>query len=101
MEQGQEAVDAGYGATVEEFAGLKVPVNAGMAIVVPAERIVKMLEKDDYVKDRERRADEARDARPTGTPDSAEDAPERSEFERFEDLTRKLVNTPKPTSENS
>jgi hypothetical protein len=95
MEQWAEAEEAGYDVAVEEFAGVKVPINAGMAIVVPAERIVKMLNKNDYAVERARRAARADEARPAGTPDSAEDTTGGGEFEAFDALASKLVQVPK------
>lgn len=89
----------GYESTVEEMSGVRVPINAGMAIVIPAHKITEMLMSDAYVNSREEAHEEAvgrADAmRPAGTPDAADEPTERGEFERFEELTDKLLRVPK------
>lgn len=77
--------------------------NAGIAIVVPADKIREVLmddqdltkERDDILAERNRRERE----RSGPVLDSQEPEQPDDEFERFEDLTRKLVNTPKPKKE--
>jgi hypothetical protein len=93
----------------KDGAGKKVPVdpkqwvktNTGMAGVVPAWKLTEILETEEL---REMRKHDEADLLAKaqtqivghGTPDIATES-EPSEFERFEDLTRKLVNTPKPS----
>jgi hypothetical protein len=50
--QGAEAEAHGYPAEVEELEGVRVPINSGMAIVIPAARIAAMLEDPQLVADR-------------------------------------------------
>jgi hypothetical protein len=70
------------------------PLNAGIAVVTPAHEIKALLKREDVVAEREHYRNAGEDE-PAATYDvvSNDDA---SDFERFEDLTRKLVNTPKP-----
>ncbi len=68
-------------------------VNKGIAIVVPSQKIRDMLEQPRLQK--ERREDEEK-AVSGGLPTSDSANDESPEFERFEDLTRKLSHTPKP-----
>jgi Trypsin-like peptidase domain len=81
---------------------LQAPVSTGIGYVIPAEFIRETLMREELVRMREdekRAADEAarrEDDDNAATMDSMEGA---SEFERFEDLTRKLVNTPKSKPE--
>jgi hypothetical protein len=56
------------------------------------------LTREDVVTEREELAKE-HEEKPAATFDSTADS-EESEFKRFEDLTRKLVNTPKPDKES-
>ena len=79
---------------------------AGVAVVTPIECVRELIEtNEDLVQDRERRelaADErrAKERRESAARQSSVPAERNDEFENFEDLTRKLVNTPKPkTSE--
>jgi hypothetical protein len=76
--------------------------SAGVAIVVPVHAIRQLLDLDAIVKDRakkdaaaQERQDRIRDEN-AAVQDSVGEPAEPSEFERFEDLTRKLVHTPKP-----
>jgi hypothetical protein len=77
-----------------------VKLNTGIAIVIPAQAIIDLLMDDEFVDERNDRVKE-RDGqqRSLVTPDVAADESEQGEFERFEDLTRKLVNQPKPQDE--
>jgi hypothetical protein len=75
---------------------LYVRQNSGIAGVVPAWKIAELLREEELEEMRATRREEIereREEAPPTTLDSADD--EGSEFERFEDLTRKLVNTPK------
>ena len=68
--------------------------NSGVAIVAPCYKINDILEGDALVKQREKAAGDAVDDPARGVSDIAPDD-DGDEFKRFEDLTRKLVNTPK------
>ena len=68
--------------------------NSGVAIVAPCYKINDILEGDALVKQREKAAGDAVDDPERGVSDIAPDD-DGDEFKRFEDLTRKLVNTPK------
>ena len=78
---------------------LTVPVNTGVGYVIPVEFIRETLMKEELIAMRteakEREAAE-RGRKNAGTMDAVSLSDEPSEFERFEDLTRKLINTPKP-----
>lgn len=78
---------------IAEEGAIRVPVNTGVGIVTPAEKIAEVLTMEEF-KDERDRIERERAARPEegATLDSVED---RSEFDRFEALTRKLVNVPK------
>lgn len=84
-------------AKTEGFDGkVTMKLNSGMAIVTPAAAIQELMMRDDVVEDRKERVEGARivDARERAmTPDSVSE--DDGEFARFEDLTRKLVQTPK------
>jgi hypothetical protein len=73
---------------------VRTGVNAGIAVVTPAEAIRELLMREDVVADRNERATKGEHRKPSATFDSAMASGE--EYERFEDLARKLVNTPKP-----
>lgn len=77
---------------------LESPVNTGIGYVIPAEYIRETLMQEELVqmrKDAERELAERPEV--GATQDSAQE--EGSEFERFENLARTLVNTPKPAPE--
>jgi hypothetical protein len=83
---------------IAELGKVDVPVHLGVGVVMPAERIQELLDREDVVADRkkrergfERRTEEEQ---PASTPDVVS-VQDESEFDRFEDLARKLVNTPK------
>jgi hypothetical protein len=69
------------------------PVNAGIAVVMPAQAIIDLLEEDEFVnsRDEERQRIEAEETTPV--PDMAGTSDD--EFDRFEDLTGKLLKVPK------
>lgn len=71
-------------------------IHTGIGVVTPAEQIMSLLDGllEGVAEMRAKKLDE--DNQPTED-DAIRDEPE--EFERFEDLTRKLVNTPKETPE--
>lgn len=77
---------------------LRVQDNQGIAIVVPIEAVRDLLDMEVFVKDRAEREAKSNDDRDrdewenAATLDAVQDP---SEFERFKDLTRKLVNVPK------
>jgi hypothetical protein len=77
-----------YDETSEDLA-----VNSGMAIVVPTEELIDLLMDESLMEERRMTADELRNEEPVASADVADEA--ESDFDRFEDLTRKLVNTPK------
>jgi hypothetical protein len=68
--------------------------NSGVAIVAPYYKINDVLEGDELMREREAASEDAFSDPERGKSDVAPD--DAGEFERFEDLTRKLVNTPKP-----
>ena len=71
-------------------------LNAGIAVVTPADTIHDLLMREDVVEDRVERIQKARKGRPSATFDSGiAAAQDTDEYARFEDLARKLVNTPK------
>lgn len=78
------------------------PVSTGVGYVIPAEFIRETLMREELVEMRDKDEKEAQrlirklEDENAATPDSIEDE---SELERFEDLTRRLVNTPKPKAE--
>lgn len=74
--------------------------NAGIAVVTPAHVISDLLQREDVVaeKDAYRAKDHGHDEL-AATYDYVTDESE-SEFERFEDLTRQLVNTPKTETDD-
>lgn len=78
-----------------------VEVNMGISVVIPDYKILEVLMDDDLQTQR----DEARKSHRPGSlalPEAASVAANESdEFGRFEDLTRQLVNTPKPKDEPS
>lgn len=73
---------------------IRTPVNSGIAVITPAEAIRRLLMREDVENDRRTSTPTAEE---TPTMDSIED----SEFERFEDLARKLVHTPKPKDDEA
>lgn len=76
-----------------------VPINAGMAIVVPAQKIIDLLMTEELVEDREKTLREHKAGQAAAEPDIAQSDAQETEFDRFEDLARNLVNTPKPESD--
>ncbi|MGA8747018.1 MAG: hypothetical protein WB507_14305 [Solirubrobacterales bacterium] len=70
------------------------PVNAGIGVVMPAQKIIDLLMEDELVAKRDEEKKRLEDDEPTPVPDSLEDD-EPSGFERFEDLTDKLLGVPK------
>jgi hypothetical protein len=73
-------------------------LNSGIAIVTSITDALEVLDREDFVKQRkEKEAEYLQKHAPVE--DSASVDVSQSEFERFEDLTRKLVNTPKPATE--
>jgi hypothetical protein len=73
--------------------------NEGVAIVVPAEAVRELLDDEGMVRMRSEKDDAAKARREAKVWENAahgDSAEAESEYERFQDLTRKLVNTPKP-----
>jgi hypothetical protein len=80
----------------ETRTGDKVALNSGMAGVVPAWKLTELLEDEDLAEQRKEGEEEFRRQRgsaPAPQADAAQGA--NPEFDQFEALTRKLVNTPK------
>jgi hypothetical protein len=67
-------------------------MNTGIALVTPLTDALTVLESEAFVKHRKQ---EEREFQKQSTPTKDSLVTEDSEFERFEDLARKLVNTPK------
>jgi hypothetical protein len=76
-------------------------LNSGMAVVTPAHFIKRLIDRDDVREDADTYR-QAHDPEQVATMDILDVSPPRvepkpeTEYERFEDLTRKLVQTPKP-----
>ena len=77
--------------------------NAGVAVVAPVE-VIRDLFRDEEIKQWKERnlrdIQKTRDLRREEGAASPDSIPGTVEFDRFEDLTRKLVQTPKPKPEN-
>ncbi|MEA2363917.1 MAG: hypothetical protein QOD71_3062 [Thermoleophilaceae bacterium] len=84
-----------YQADEETKTGDRVALNSGMAGVIPAWKLTELLEDDELARDRKQGEDDWRKQHGNTPAPQLDEATGRSEFERFEDLTRKLVNTPK------
>jgi hypothetical protein len=69
-------------------------LNTGIAMVTPIQKALDIIDSEALVKER-KRVDRERAEKHGQVLDSAELEPEESEFERFEDLTRKLAQVPK------
>ena len=67
--------------------------NTGMAGVVPAWKVTQLLQEP--ILEKSRKDDEAERLREVGAPEAVSDMEADDEFGHFENLTRKLVNTPK------
>ena len=80
---------------IAELGSIRVPVNTGVGIVTPDAKIVEVLEMEELREERERVTEEHRkkQAEEGATLDTTSEVPE--EYERFEELARKVVNTPK------
>lgn len=75
-----------------------IEVNMGISVVVPAYKILEVLMSDELEQERQDVLDRLKESAGSLAPASATSADESSdEFDQFEDLTRKLVNTPKPS----
>lgn len=82
-----EQVGGGIGDNVE------APVSTGVGYVIPAEFIRETLMRKELIEMRQEADEAAAKQEDAATMDSVEAG--EGEFERFEDLTRKLVNVPK------
>jgi hypothetical protein len=72
-------------------------VNMGIAIVTPIQEVIKVLESEEVIAEMKKADDEhAKEDEPTEDSTFPEEA---REYDRFEELTRKLVNTPKPKAD--
>jgi hypothetical protein len=77
---------------------IRTAINSGIAIVTPAEAIQDLLDREDVVADRHERVEKTKEKQKAAraiTPDTANE----NEFQRFEDLTKRLLETPKPEKE--
>jgi hypothetical protein len=74
---------------------LDAPMHSGVGVVIPATRIKELMYMDELKEDRERIERERHRRIVEGDEGATLDSGE-SEYDRFEGLTRKLVNTPKP-----
>lgn len=82
---------------IEDGKRKKVKVKSSMAAIVPAWKIAELLDiVEGIVKPREQAEAELRKATGKEPQMDAAEKPVSEEFDRFEDLTRKLVQTPKP-----
>lgn len=73
-------------------------LNTGIAVVVLADRILDLINGPDQVRRREmmkKRAEESQMPKPAAAAHNEPSEKEASEYERFEDLARKLVTVPK------
>lgn len=89
-------VTALFGALVGHFGSPND--NAGVAIVIPIDAIRELVDDPRLVKWRNQEAVRMEDQRQRRNDEAAahlDSVESQSEFERFEDLTRKLVNVPK------
>jgi hypothetical protein len=84
---------------IAEVGSISVPVNTGVGVVTPVERIVEVLRMEELSDERKRIEDEREKRGEEGA--ALDRANDESEFERFEHLTRELVNTPKPKEEEN
>jgi hypothetical protein len=81
----------------------KIDFNLGISVVIPAQDIIDVLNTEVFMEHRKKGADALR-ARRAPTPDgpkgdSAIEPAANEEFDRFQHLTKQLVNTPKPEKE--
>lgn len=74
--------------------------HMGFGKVVPAKVIGELLDQEDLVKKR-MEAEERHLQEEGGTAEADSRFPQETEFERFQNLTRKLANTPKPEKDES
>jgi len=75
----------------DSYGSAHVPLNAGVAVVIPAQKIVDTLMEEELVEARKQIEDE----RPAATADAGQGPEAADEFQRFENLTDKLVKVPK------
>lgn len=99
-----EEDDADNDEAYEVTEDVKARVSTGIGYVIPAEFITETLLKKELVEMRQRKEaeQEAAEARTEAENAAEEDSirlSDDAEFERFEDLARKLANTPKPKPE--
>jgi hypothetical protein len=78
----------------DNVSGGEENLNTGIAVVVLADRIMDIINRPDQIERRETMKKKIEESQ-TPVPTSGEDAPE---YERFEELAKKLVNTPKPNT---
>jgi hypothetical protein len=76
-----------------------IEVNMGISVVIPAYTISEVLMSDEQKALRDTLAKQVKATAGSMVPPEAVRAEDKSEFERFEDLARNLVNTPKPSKE--
>jgi hypothetical protein len=85
---------------IAENGAIQSRINTGVGIVTPAEKIVEVLELPIFKDERERVVRE-REQKPEegATLDSVDKQTDRTEFENFEDLARRLIHTQKPKTD--
>jgi hypothetical protein len=72
------------------------PLNAGIAVVIPAQKIIDLLtEEERFVKNRADQIRKIDEARPAPVPDMVDDEAAPDEFQEFENLTRRLTKVSK------
>jgi hypothetical protein len=69
-------------------------LNSGIAIVTPITEAMEVIQREDFVA--HRKEQEKRHLREHAPTKDSADSSDSEEFDRFETLTRELVNTPKP-----
>ncbi len=93
------------GGKFERYGDLWVEQSSGLMGVIPAWKLHDLLFEKDLLTKRKEANDERRrqkkDAAPGSFEPVRESAPRENEFERFENLARKLINTPKPKPDES
>jgi hypothetical protein len=73
----------------------EMSVNSGMAAVVPAWKLADLLNQEVFVRSRKETEKKLEKEDRAGGVLDASDEPEPDEFQRFENLSRKIVNVPK------
>jgi len=89
--------------SISNEGGGNVKMNLGMAIVIPAQKIVDLLMREDFVAERDKIVKKTKEEDYSIVADSAIDEGEESEFTRkdFEDALKKASGPPKKKSKRS